>query len=333
MIFRIVSTKNANSYILGHTIKLENSYLKKGKILNEDDISLLIKNKINSIYVAIKSKNDYSENYSAKSIAKHLSSKNLYEPEVNNGRADLFANKNGMLKINKEELLKINSLFPEIAVCTLKNFSIVKKGQLVGNVKILPYAVSKKKIEKILKNNAFKKIFQISERNIRRVGIIFTSNNKNNLKKEKILQAVNFRLENFDLRVNVTKVCQHNHKMLSENIKEILKKNIELILIYGETSISDINDVVPRSIIESKGKILSSILPTDPGNLLLIGSIPNTVVIGVPGCAKSLKRNGFDDILERVCHGEKFNKTKLAELAEGGLYKNIIRKFKITKDL
>ena len=65
----------------------------------------------------------------------------------------------------------------------------------------------------------------------------------------------------------------------------------------------------------------------------MIGTIPNTVVIGVPGCAKSLKRNGFDDILERVCHGEKFNKTKLAELAEGGLYKNIIRKFKITKDL
>tara|TARA_B100000029_G_scaffold497872_1_gene565938 strand:+ start:1346 stop:2347 length:1002 start_codon:yes stop_codon:yes gene_type:complete len=333
MIFKIVSTKNAKSYILGHTVKLENSYLKKGKILNKDDISLLVKNKINSIYVAIKSDNDYSENYSAKSIAMHISSNNLYEPEVNNGRADLFSNKNGMLKINKEELLKINSLFPEIAVCTLKNFSIVKKGQLVGNVKILPYAVNKKKIEKILKNKAFKKIFQVSEKSIERVGIIFTSNNKKNLKKEKILQAVNLRLKNFHLQVNFTKVCQHNHKMLSLTINKILKKNIELILIYGETSISDFHDVVPRGIVDSKGKVLSSILPTDPGNLLLIGSILNTVIIGVPGCAKSLKRNGFDDILERVCHGEKFNKIKLAELAEGGLYKNIIRKFKINKDL
>ena len=71
-------------------------------------------------------------------------------------------------------------------------------------------------------------------------------------------------------------------------------------------------------------------MPTDPGNLLLIGSISNTTIIGVPGCAKSLKRNGFDDILERVCHGEKFNKKKIAEIAIGGLYKDLIRK--IEKD-
>ena len=51
-------------------------------------------------------------------------------------------------------------------------------------------------------------------------------------------------------------------------------------------------------------------MPTDPGNLLLVGKINKKDVIGVPGCAKSIKRNGFDDILERVCHGEKFTRKK-----------------------
>ena len=59
--------------------------------------------------------------------------------------------------------------------------------------------------------------------------------------------------------------------------------------------------------------------------------INNIKIIGVPCCDKSLKRNGFDDILERVCHGEKFNRKKIAEIADGGLYKNIIRKFKEDK--
>ena len=72
-------------------------------------------------------------------------------------------------------------------------------------------------------------------------------------------------------------------------------------------------------------------MPTDPGNLLLLGKINNITIIGVPGCAKSLKRNGFDDVLERVCHGEKFNRKKIAEIACGGLYKNIIRKLKEDK--
>ena len=43
---------------------------------------------------------------------------------------------------------------------------------------------------------------------------------------------------------------------------------------------------------DSKGKVLSSLLPTDPGNLLLVGSIQKTPLIGVPGGAKSIKRNG-----------------------------------------
>ena len=146
-----------------------------------------------------------------------------------------------------------------------------------------------------------------------------------------LLKAVNSRLSKFNLKVNLIQICKHNHKVLSSVIKKVLKKNIDLILIYGETSICDINDVVPKSIIDIKGKVISSVMPTDPGNLLLLGKINNITIIGVPGCAKSLQRNGFDDILERVCHGEKFNRKKIAEIADGGLYKNIIRSLKEEK--
>jgi len=331
MIFKIISSKDANKCILAHSIKLNNFSLKKGKILNEEDIYMLIKNKIENIYVAIKGKEDYSENLSAKKIAKHISSFEFYEPEVNNGRADLFAKTSGMLKVNNQKLFEINSIFPEIAVCTLKNYSIIKKGQLVGNVKILPYAIKKFKVDKILKDNNLKKIFQVSKVKISKIAIIFTSNNISLLKKKKILTAVNSRLKNFNLVVNFEEVCKHNHKDLSNRIQKVMKKNPDLLLIYGESSISDLNDVVPRAVLDSKGKVLSSLLPTDPGNLLLVGSIQKTPLIGVPGCAKSIKRNGFDDVLERLCHGETFTKRKLLDLAEGGLYKTIIRKHFIEK--
>ena len=185
MIFKIISSKDANKCILAHSIKLNNFSLKKGKVLNEEDIYMLIKNKIENIYVAIKGKEDYSENLSAKKIAKHISSFEFYEPEVNNGRADLFAKTSGMLKVNNQKLFEINSIFPEIAVCTLKNYSIIKKGQLVGNVKILPYAIKKFKVDKILKDNNLKKIFQVSKVKISKIGIIFTSNNISLLKKKK----------------------------------------------------------------------------------------------------------------------------------------------------
>ena len=325
--FKLVSTKEANTFVLAHSIRFNNLLLKKGKVLNKSDISDLLKHKITKIYVAIKSKDDYSENYSAKSIANHISSSDFHDPVVNNGRADLFSRKNGMLKINKEKLFKINSLYSEVAVCTLKNYSIVKAGQLVGNVKILPYAMNKKKIEKILNKNELKRIFKISTVTSSKIALIFTSNNIKNLKKEKVLKAIGERLKNFNLKISFSTVCNHNHKDLSLKIKEVLKKNVDLLLIYGESSICDLNDVVPTGILKANGRILSCLLPTDPGNLLLLGKILKSIIIGVPGCAKSLQRNGFDDVLERVCHGENFTKTELTNLADGGLYKNIIRKF------
>ncbi len=327
MQFKIVSTRKATSHILAHTIKFKSLVIRKGMILDSEKISLLIKNNINQVYVAIKEKNDYTENLSAKLVAEHISPSSLFKIIISNGRADIFSRKEGLLNINKDKLFKINANQKNIAICTLKNHSIITIGQLVGNVKILPYAIDKKVILKITKDTSIKRIFQISRKTIQKIAIIFTANNIRNLNKIKIFNAVNSRLDKFNLKINVTKYCKHNHKTLSANIKEISKDNIDLVLIYGETSISDASDVVPKSIRDIKGKVISSIMPTDPGNLLLIGKFKKMIIIGVPGCAKSLKRNGFDDILERVCHGEKFNKKKIAEIADGGLYKNIIRKF------
>ena len=327
MQFKIVSTRKATSHILAHTIKLKSLVIRKGMILDNEKISLLIKNNINQIYVAIKEKNDYSENLSAKLVAEHIAPNNLFKIIISNGRADIFSRTEGLLNINKDKLIKINTKQRNIAICTLKNYSIITNGQLVGNVKILPYAIDKKVILKITKDVSTKRIFQISRKTIQKVAIIFTANNIRNINKIKILNAVNSRLDKFNLKINTVKYCNHNHKVLSAKIKEISKENIDLILIYGETSISDSSDVVPKSIIDIKGKVISSLMPTDPGNLLLIAHFKKIIIIGVPGCAKSLKRNGFDDILERVCHGEKFNKKKIAEIADGGLYKDIIRKF------
>ena len=311
MQFKIVPTKKANSQILAHTIKLKDLVIRKGKVLNKEHLSILIKNRINEIYVAILQKEDYPENISADLIAKHICSKKLFNIIVSNGRADIYSRLKGVLNIDEKKLLRINEKNQDIAICSIKNYSVIKEGQLVGNVKVLPYAISKRNILKITNDKTIKNIFHIAKKTINKVGIIFTSNHIKINKEEKILKAINLRLENFNLKVNHKKICKHNHKILALAIKEILKKNIDLILIYGETSISDINDVVPKSIATIKGRVISSIMPTDPGNLLLIGNISNTTIIGVPGCAKSLKRNGFDDILERVCHGEKFNKKKL----------------------
>ena len=57
-------------------------------------------------------------------------------------------------------------------------------------------------------------------------------------------------------------------------------------MILGSSAIVDIKDKIPEAINFSKGKIIRFGMPVDPGNLLLLGKIKNTHVIGLPDNAE-----------------------------------------------
>ncbi len=326
MKFKKITTLRAKGQQLGHNIQLANKVLRKGVILNKSLIELLVKSDISEVYTFKKNKDDIDENVAAKRIATHISSKDLYIDIPNNGRADIYARKGGMLIINKKALIKVNVKFSNLAICSLKSYSIIQKGQLVGNVKVLPYAISKKEIKKLISNISNSSMFSFKRVNVKKVGLIVSKENTEQ-KKLKIVNSLESRLNAFNLKINIVREASHKVEDLTNEIKKILHKNsIDLLLIYGSTSIADKNDVIPYSIKQLKGKIVSFGLPTDPGNLALIANIDKTKIIGVPGCASSPKRNGFDIILERLCYGIKIDMNIIAEISEGGLFKSLIKK-------
>jgi molybdenum cofactor cytidylyltransferase len=62
-------------------------------------------------------------------------------------------------------------------------------------------------------------------------------------------------------------------------------------------------------------------MPVDPGNLLVLGRLGDISLIGLPGCARSLNRNGFDWVLERTLAGREPTSEDIARLGSGGLLK------------
>jgi molybdenum cofactor cytidylyltransferase len=64
-------------------------------------------------------------------------------------------------------------------------------------------------------------------------------------------------------------------------------------------------------------------MPVDPGNLLLLGSLPGEgdgkPVIGAPGCARSPKENGFDFVLDRILAGIPVRSKDIMRMGVGGL--------------
>ena len=89
----------------------------------------------------------------------------------------------------------------------------------------------------------------------------------------------------------------------SDAIKELMNDGCKLVLVAGASAVVDRRDVIPAGIVRAGGKVDHFGMPVDPGNLMLMGRIGETPVLGLPGCARSPKFNGFDLVLQRVLAG------------------------------
>ena len=106
---------------------------------------------------------------------------------------------------------------------------------------------------------------------------------------------------------------------MARAIEEAMRKGAQMIVLAGETSVMDEEDITPRGIKQAGGEVVLYGAPVEPGNLLLLayrGSVP---IIGAPGCIKSRETNVVDLILPRLLIGERVTRAEVIELAEGGL--------------
>jgi len=81
--------------------------------------------------------------------------------------------------------------------------------------------------------------------------------------------------------------------------------------------------VVPSGIEQAGGNVIHFGMPVDPGNLLLTGELDGKPVLGLPGCAKSPKYNGFDMVLERLAAGLPVGRAEIVKMGAGGLLAEI----------
>jgi len=97
----------------------------------------------------------------------------------------------------------------------------------------------------------------------------------------------------------------------------------DLILILTGSATSDEHDTAPAALRQAGGHVARFGMPVDPGNLLFYGKLGDRPVIGLPGCARSIALNGADWVLSRVVCGCPPNDTDFAQMAIGGLLKEI----------
>jgi len=208
-----------------------------------------------------------------------------------------------------------------MTIATLPHRSSIKKGQVVATIKVIPFAISSKvKIRLLDILLGSKNIISINPFKKKKFSLINTTSPT--LKDSLVLKTTNVtknRIENIDGTLVSIDSCPHDIDSVSLKISKILKLKPDMIIISGAHVSVDRNDILPMAIIKSGGEIIYYGMPVDPGNLMLLGKANDIYILVLPGCARSLSKNGIDLMLEHFSINSKLDKDFISSLGVGGL--------------
>ncbi|MHB1217557.1 MAG: NTP transferase domain-containing protein [Alphaproteobacteria bacterium] len=322
----------AEGAILAHSLALSGAgdgargpVFKKGRRLSADDVRALAAAGYASVMAARLGPDDIHEDEAAATLAAASAGAHLDQGKAFTGRANLFAAARGITVIDRARLDQVNLLDEAITVATLPPYAVVDAKQMVATVKIIPFAAPRATVERaaaIAREGG--PLIRVAPFRSRDVALIQTR--LPGLKAsvlDKTVAIVRGRLEAFGSRLIDEARCAHEVAELRQAIDQAARKGAALILIAGASAITDRRDVVPSAIVASGGSIDHFGMPVDPGNLLLLAHRGETPVLGLPGCVRSPKFNGFDWVLQRLLADIPVTGKDVMLMGAGGLLNEI----------
>jgi molybdenum cofactor cytidylyltransferase len=201
---------------------------------------------------------------------------------------------------------------------------VVSPKQMLATVKIIPFATPHDVLQKALAIVGDQPLMHVRLFQRKHIGLIITTipHGKASL-IAKTETAMRDRLQTLGLKLESVLVVPHVEHAVQAAIATLQQRGSDCILVFGASAIVDRADVIPAALVSAGGDVVHLGMPVDPGNLLMLGRIDRVPVLGVPSCARSPKRNGFDWVLERVMAGIDVTGDDIMDMGVGGLLAEI----------
>jgi len=325
MKFGEVPVGEAEGAILAHSLKLGATVLKKGRVLLRADLDAIAAAGLDHIVVARLEPGDLREDEAAGRIAAAAAGPNITVANAFTGRANLFAEARGLLVFDRDRLDRLNLVDEAVTLGTLPPCAVVEPRQMVATVKIIPFAVPETAVAKAADFAAAgPPLLRVAAFVPRDVALIQTR--LPGLKEsilDKTRAVTEQRLAALGCRLVSEERCDHTAADLTPHIAVAIKSDADLVFVHGASVIVDRRDVIPEAVVAAGGRIDHFGMPVDPGNMLLLCHIGDTPVLGLPGCARSPKVNGFDWVLERLVAGLPVGRDEIMKMGAGGLLAEI----------
>ena len=336
---KLIRTVDAAGQVLCHDItqiipgEFKGPRFRKGHIVQPEDIPVLLSIGKENLYVWEKRPGILHEDEAAALLYKAAAGKNIHGTEPKEGKIELIADCEGVLKINTEKLNAVNSLGEMMIASRHGNFP-VKTGDKIAGTRIIPLVIEEEKMQKACEVAGKEPIFRILPYQKKKAGIVTTGSEVYYHRiEDKFTPVVIEKLK----ECGVTEVkqiqCNDDHEMITEAIQTLIEDGSDLIVCTGGMSV-DPDDRTPLAIKNACMEVVTYGAPVLPGAMFMLAYCEKEVVIehfqslkegrqipvmGLPGCVMYAKRTIFDLVLPRIMCDEKLHEKDFRLLGQGGL--------------
>ncbi|MGI9356819.1 MAG: 4-diphosphocytidyl-2C-methyl-D-erythritol kinase, partial [Rhizobiaceae bacterium] len=245
MRFGPVPVADAEGAILAHALQLQGRRLKKGRLLSDDDIIAIREAGEEQVIVACLEADDVAEDEAAKRIAMALANDSVRAADAATGRVNFYAIETGCFGVSRPTVDRVNRIDPSVTLATLADGEYVREGRMVATIKIIPFCVKDTTlvdVETLLRNET---AFSVSPIHVRKTALIATQ--LPSLKPgvmDKTARLLRQRLEKWGCSLVMEDRVAHETDALCRAICE-LAGDVDLLIIFGASAITDIDDVIP----------------------------------------------------------------------------------------
>ncbi len=325
---KLIKTEDAVGHVLCHDITqiikgvTKDAVFRKGHVITEEDIPVLLSVGKDNIYVWENDERMMHENDAAEVLCSICKGDNMSRGEVKEGKIELKAECDGVLKIDREKLKAVNS-FGQMMIATRHGDFPVKKGDKLAGTRIIPLVIEKEKMEKVQSLCGEEPILNVVPYRPKKAGIVVTGNEiLYGRIRDDFTPVVIDKLSEFGCEIAGHKMTGDDSSNIENGIRDFIDEGCDLIVCTGGMSV-DPDDRTPLAIRNVCGdaNVVTYGAPALPGAMFMLAYYGDSMipVMGLPGCVMYARRTIFDLVLPRVMTGEILSKDDFDRLGEGGL--------------
>ena len=322
---KLIKTEEAVGHVLCHDLTqiikdvTKDARFRKGHIVTEEDIPVLLSMGKESLYIWENNENTYHENDAAQILCDVCMNDHMSQTAVKEGKIELQAECDGLFVIDVERLNEINDI-EQVMIASRHTNTPVHKGDKLLGTRVIPLIIEKRKMERVKEVAGNTPLCAIHPYVLKKAGIVTTGSEVFYGRiQDTFTPVVVEKLKTYGMEVAEHIVVNDDMESIKQAILDLKEKGCELIVTTGGMSV-DPDDKTPGAIKQTGANVISYGAPVLPGAMFCLAYFEDgTPILGLPGCVMYAKSTIFDLMLPRIAAKVLVTRRDITSLGHGGL--------------